>query len=60
MAAQTHRADKRVNPPRAFIAIEISSVLLALRTLRTADVFPVVASLPPMERSDDRKYVCCS
>ena len=31
-------------------------------SLRTADVFPVVASLPPknMERSDDRKYVCCS
>ena len=26
--------------------------------LRTADVFPVVASLPP--RSDDRKYVCGS
>ena len=31
-------------------------------SLRTADVFPVVASLPPknMERSDDGKYVCCS
>ena len=31
-------------------------------SLRTADVFPVVASLPPknMERSHDRKYVCCS
>ena len=31
--------------------------------LRTADVFPVVASLPPLprrERSDDRKYVCYS
>ena len=27
-------------------------------SLRTADVFPVVASLPPKERSDDRKYVC--
>ena len=29
-------------------------------SLRTADVFPVVASLPPKERSDDRKYVCRS
>ena len=32
-------------------------------SLRTADVFPVVASLPPQnrrERSDDRKCVCCS
>ena len=28
---------------------------LACASLRTADVFPVVA-----ERSDDRKYVCCS
>ena len=31
--------------------------------LRTTDVFPVVASLPPknnIEGSDDRKYVCCS
>ena len=26
--------------------------------LRTADVFPVVASLPP--KSDDQKHVCCS
>ena len=26
-------------------------------SLRTADVFPVVASLPP-KRRDDRKYVC--
>ena len=34
-------------------------------SLRTADVFPVVASLPPKinfrrERSDDGKYVCRS
>ena len=32
-------------------------------SLRTTDVFPVVASLPPknnIEGSDDRKYVCCS
>ena len=37
-------------------------------SLRTADAFPVVASLPPknfrreveIERSDDRKCVCCS
>ena len=34
-------------------------------SLRTADVFPVVTSLPPInifwrERSDDRKYVCVS
>ena len=35
-------------------------------SLRSADVFPVVASLPPKnsyfwrERSDDRKYVCAS
>ena len=37
-------------------------------SLRTADAFPVVASLPPKnsvaifrrERSDDRKCVCCS
>ena len=28
-------------------------------SLRRADVFPVVASLPP-KRSDDRKYVCAS
>ena len=26
-------------------------------SLRTADVFPVVASIPPEERSDDQKYV---
>ena len=36
-----------------------------LPSLRTADAFPVVASLPPKnifrrERSDDRKCVCCS
>ena len=33
------------------------------RSLRTADAFPVVASLPPKnrrERSDDRKCVCGS
>ena len=31
-------------------------------SLRTADVFPVVASLPPKNtgESDDWKYVCCS
>ena len=29
-------------------------------SLRTADVFPVVASFPAKERSDDRKYVCRS
>ena len=29
-------------------------------SLRTADVFPVVASLPSKERRDDRKYVCRS
>ena len=32
-------------------------------SLRTADAFPVVASLPPKnsdERSDDQKCVCCS
>ena len=34
-------------------------------SLRSADVFSVVASLPPKnnsepERSDDRKYVCAS
>ena len=37
-------------------------------SLRSADVFPVVASLPPKnklvnfrtERNDDRKYVCAS
>ena len=31
-------------------------------SLRSAGVFPVVASLPPKnrERSDDRKYVCAS
>ena len=32
-------------------------------SLRTADAFPVVASLPPIfrrERGDDRKCVCCS
>ena len=31
-------------------------------SLRTAEVFPVVASLPPKnrERSDERKYVWCS
>ena len=33
-------------------------------SLRTADAFPVVASLPPLsfrrERKDDRKCVCCS
>ena len=29
-------------------------------SLRTADVFPVVPSLRPKERSDDRKYVCRS
>ena len=37
---------------------------MAGRSLRTADAFPVVASLPPKnsvrERSDDRKCVCCS
>ena len=33
-----------------------------LPSLRTADAFPDVASLPPKnrERSDDRKCVCCS
>ena len=31
-----------------------------LSSLRTADVFPVVASLFRRERSEDRKYVCCS
>ena len=39
--------------------------ILAIRGMRSADVFPVVASLPPeinfwRERSDDRKYVCRS
>ena len=29
-------------------------------SLRTADAFPVVVSLPRRERSDDRKCVCCS
>ena len=29
-------------------------------SLRSADVFPVVASLPWRKRSDDRKYVCAS
>ena len=32
---------------------------VACESLRSADVFPVVASLPP-KRSDDRKYVCAS
>ena len=36
----------------------IGSPLLWHPSLRTADVFPVVASLPPkIKRSDDRKYV---
>ena len=39
--------------------------ILVIRGMRSADVFPVVASLPPeinfwRERSDDRKYVCRS
>ena len=29
-------------------------------SLRTANVFPIVASIFRMEGSDDRKYVCCS
>ena len=35
-------------------------------SLRTADVFPVIASLPPKnlffwrERRDDQKCICCS
>ena len=29
-------------------------------SLRSADVFPVVTSLPWRERSDDPKYVCAS
>ena len=35
-------------------------MILKFASLRTADAFPVVASLPPRERSDDRKCVCCS
>ena len=29
-------------------------------SLQTAEAFPVVASLPQRETSDDRKCVCCS
>ena len=46
-AAHTHIAYIREYPPRAFIVIERSSGLLALRSLRTTDEFPVVVSLPP-------------
>ena len=42
---------------RVFISLN-----LLMPSLRTADAFPVVASLPPRggERSDDRKCVCGS
>ena len=36
------------------------SLDLVLFSLRTADAFPVVASLPPRARRDDRQCVCCS
>ena len=40
----------------------LSKLFIIFGSLRTADAFPVVATLPPKnrERSDDRKRVCCS
>ena len=41
-------------------SLALSCFHMQASSLRTADAFPVVASLPRRERSDDRKCVCCS
>ena len=48
--------------PFASLSGQTPQLRLAALTpsLRTADAFPVVASLPPIFRSDDRKCVCGS
>ena len=47
-------------PPPCSFTCPIFRVLFGSCSLRTADAFPVIASLPLRERSDDRKCVCCS
>ena len=45
---------------KRFCAVSEQRTRNKSHSLRTADGFPVVASLPRRERSDDRKCVCCS
>ena len=41
-------------------SLALSCFHMQASSLRTADAFPVGASLPRRERSDDQKCVCCS
>ena len=50
---------------QVYTGTRLTTAIHGRASLRTADVFLVVASLPPKnifwrERSDDRKYVCGS
>ena len=58
----TGKLGYRCHRVRPFVPVPLSIFSSKDSSLRTADTFPVVASLPLFrrERSDDRKCVCCS
>ena len=59
---KTGKLGYRYHRVRPFVRVPLSIFSSKDSSLRTADTFPVVASLPLFrrERSDDRKCVCCS
>ena len=60
---KTGKLGYRCHRVRPFVRVPLSIFSSKDSSLRTADTFPVVASLPLLvrrERSDDRKCVCCS
>ena len=59
---KTGKLGYRYHRVRPFVRVPFSIFSSKDSSLRTADTFPVVASLPLFrrERSDDRKCVCCS